>query len=80
MVPSIYVIQKSSGMRYCVSVKHYEEYKHWYDLPDPPKPVEVVVEEEKEEVVEVVKQDPLSNFDVSAVLTTKKNTRTKKEK
>lgn len=46
MVPSIYVIQKSSGQLYCVNVKHYEAYKHWYDVADLQTPVEPVVEEE----------------------------------
>jgi hypothetical protein len=46
MVPSIYVIQKSSGQLYCVNVKHYEVYKHWYDVADLQTPVEPAVEEE----------------------------------
>ena len=28
------------------SVKHYEKYKHWYDVADLQTPVEPVVEEE----------------------------------
>ena len=46
MVPSVYVIQKSSGQLYCVSKEHYESYKHWYDLAELQTPVEPAVEEE----------------------------------
>ena len=79
MIPSIYVIQKSTGDLYCVTQKHYEEYKNWYDLPDQPKDIEVV--EKLEEVKAEAQKDPLDNFDVSATLTPpKRGGRPRKEK
>ena len=55
MVPSIYVIQKSSGQLYCVSKEHYENYKHWYDLAELQTPVESepVVKEIHAETVDI---------------------------
>ena len=55
MVPSIYVIQKSSGQLYCVSKEHYENYKHWYDVADLQTPAdpEPVIEEVPSNAVDI---------------------------
>lgn len=34
MSESMYVIQKTTGMLYCVNVEHYNDHKDWYDLPE----------------------------------------------
>jgi hypothetical protein len=47
MTPSVYVIQKSTGMLYCVTVQHYEKYKDKYDKHEPVEKIDEVVEEVK---------------------------------
>ena len=66
MVESVYVYQKSTGTLFCVTRKHYEEYKESYELmevvvPEPePEPVEHIdltpepVESKEEEIIEVL--------------------------
>lgn len=54
MSDSMYVIQKSTGMLYCVNVEHYNDHKDWYDLPEK----EEVKEEPAAPVIEEVKTEP----------------------
>lgn len=70
MVESVYVYQKSTGTLFCVTRKHYEEYKESYELmevvapkpePEPvehidltPEPTEVPTEPKEEEIIEVL--------------------------
>ena len=68
MVPSIYVIQKSSGQLYCVNVKHYEKYKHWYDVAEINSPIE-----SKEDAISTEpKEIPIEPVDIEMAVENKR--------
>lgn len=52
MSESIYVIQKTTGMLYCVNVEHYNDHKDWYDLPEVVKEEPAALVEEEAVVIE----------------------------